>query len=274
MQSVRLAILETVFVCLCLGSGGTAAQGTSGNWLSDLWWNPSQSGWGVTVDHQENVMFLTFFIQRADSSPYWVTAILYRTTPGTQTTVPVSYAGDVFETRGTYYGLPFNPSQTSTRRVGTATFNTSNGSSATLTYSIDGVVVQRSIERQTLSTINYRGTYLGGVLYETYNCSPPSLNGRVVSDGGILRISQSGSAITLSAVGQLANCTFTGQYSQRGVLGFTEGNFSCTDGTAGSFILSAMQWTVAGMSAILVGRSQFCEFGGAIGGVTPDHANP
>jgi len=49
-----------------------------GTLFSDLWWNPAESGWGVTVDHQQDVMFLTFFVYRADNSTYWVTATLQK----------------------------------------------------------------------------------------------------------------------------------------------------------------------------------------------------
>lgn len=274
MGRIRIALQNLVIACLCAACGPVFGQGTSGSWLSDLWWNPNESGWGVTVDHQETVMFLTFFIHRADGSPYWVTAQLSRTTPGTHFTIPVAYAGDVYETRGTYFGVPFNPAQTFTRKVGTATFNTPNGSDATLTYSVDGVATQRSIERQTLRHINYRGNYLGGVSYETYNCTSSSLNGRVISDAGTLTVSHFGTALSIIASGQTGTCTFSGQYSQRGVLGFTTGDFTCTDGTRGSFLLSGMQWTITGMSAILVGRSQYCDFGGVIGGITAAHTIP
>ena len=26
---------------------------------TDLWWNPAESGWGLTITHQGNVLFLT-----------------------------------------------------------------------------------------------------------------------------------------------------------------------------------------------------------------------
>ena len=66
------------FAALAAGlviSGSAMAQNL-GTVFTDLWWIPAESGWGVTIDHQQNFMFLTFFIYRADGSPYWVTALL------------------------------------------------------------------------------------------------------------------------------------------------------------------------------------------------------
>ncbi|MCU0694655.1 MAG: hypothetical protein MUF54_25020, partial [Polyangiaceae bacterium] len=244
---------------------------SSGSWLTDLWWNPNESGWGVTITHQEQILFLTFFIYRSDGTPYWVTAQLSRTTPGTGVTLPVAYSGDVYETRGTYFGVPFNPAQTLVRRVGAASFSTSDGSSATLIYSIDGVTTQKYIERQTLTNMNFSGRYLGGVLYTTYNCLSSSQNGQTIADGGYLSITHSGATVAIVASSQTGTCTFNGLYKQYGVLGKAEGQFTCSDGTRGTFGITAMQWAITGMSGVLYGRSQYCDFEGGLGGITFDH---
>jgi hypothetical protein len=42
--------------------------------LTDLWWNPSESGWGMNIAHQSNVLFLTFVLYGADGNAGWFTA--------------------------------------------------------------------------------------------------------------------------------------------------------------------------------------------------------
>src|SRR2546423_11925274 len=42
--------------------------------LTDLWWNPGESGWGMNVAHQSNVLFLTFFLYGTDGKAGWFTA--------------------------------------------------------------------------------------------------------------------------------------------------------------------------------------------------------
>ena len=76
-----LARRATAFFIGLLVCGVAAAQ-SLGTVFSDLWWNPSESGWGVTIAHQQDVMFLTFFVYKDDRSPYWVTATLSRTASG------------------------------------------------------------------------------------------------------------------------------------------------------------------------------------------------
>ena len=56
----------TLTICICANCNAQSL----GTAFSDLWWNPAESGWGVTVDHQQDVMFLMFFIYRSDGSPY------------------------------------------------------------------------------------------------------------------------------------------------------------------------------------------------------------
>jgi len=75
----RLAAFVAVTLLLVTTQANGQATGTI---LSDLWGNAAEPGWGVTVQHQSEVVFLTFFIYRADGTPYWVTGTLTRTTPG------------------------------------------------------------------------------------------------------------------------------------------------------------------------------------------------
>jgi len=254
----------------CLAAVPAAAQST-GTMLSDLWWNASEPGWGVTVDEQESFLFLTFFVHRADGSPYWVTAQLLRTTAGSGVTFPLSFAGDVYETAGTDYGKAWNPSAKSDRKAGTATFTATAVDRATLDYTIDGATVRKAVTRQTLVAINFAGNYLGGMFWQLSNCTPSSLNGQVFTDTGILTVNQSGSTLTIAAQGYSATCSFGGTYAQDGQMGRTTGTYTCSDGTKGTFTLSAMQWTVAGMSARLDGQSPYCTFSGALGGATGNH---
>ncbi len=271
-------VSTALFVCTSIGQNA-AAQGTTGTMFSDLWWNPSESGWGVTVEHSESFMFLTFFVQKSDGSPYWVTASLNRTTPGNGITFPISYSGNVFETHGTYFGSPWNPANVANRMVGAATFTATSIGGVTLMYSVDGVPVTKSLVRQTLLPLNFRGTYLGGILYQTFNCNPSSLNGQTISEGGYLTITQNGSAILISSQGPTSgSCAFNGTYSQFGQIGQTGGTFVCADGTNGPFSLLAMQWTTVGFTGYLTGTAnlagQSCSITGEIGGITGNHFLP
>jgi hypothetical protein len=226
----------------------------------------------VPLDHQQEVMFLTFFVYRTDGSPYWVTATLQKVGVAGLATFPQTFTGDVYETHGPYFGMPFDPTAVTNRKVGTATFTATTPSAATLQYSIDGTNVTKNIERQTLRLINFTGIFLGGTVTTFLNCINPANNNQTSSDAGLLTIIHSGTSFRILAQGQSTTCTFNGTYSQRGRLGYvTGGTYSCGDGTVGTFTMGTLEWTVFGMSGNVAGQNQFCQFNGYFGGITNGH---
>jgi hypothetical protein len=44
--------------------------------ISDMWWNPDESGWGVNVIMQKDVAFATFFLYDTARNPTWYVAVL------------------------------------------------------------------------------------------------------------------------------------------------------------------------------------------------------
>lgn len=134
-----------------------------------LWWNPAESGWGVSITEQGKVIVLAFLVYGADRSPHWFEAAAYPGSPP-ETGYPV-WTGDVYESTGPFYGGPFNPATVTTRKVGTVTFSPASPGTATLKYSIDGVVVTKPIERQTFQPIRLTGTYNGVYRIVESNCA-------------------------------------------------------------------------------------------------------
>ncbi len=119
--------------------------------LSDLWWNPLESGWGVNVAQQNDVLFLTMFVYGADGKPTWFVG------PNTlqQGFLSPTYTGTLYATAGPVFSGPFNPAAVTNREVGTVTFTAAAGGKASLAYTVDGVQVQKSVERQTWRTIPF-----------------------------------------------------------------------------------------------------------------------
>jgi hypothetical protein len=77
----------------------------------------------------------------------------------------------MYESTGPFYGGPFNPATVTTRKVGTVTFSPATPGTATLKYSIDGVVVTKPIERQTFRPIRLVGAYRGVYRVTESNCA-------------------------------------------------------------------------------------------------------
>lgn len=114
--------------------------------FQDLWWNPSESGWGVNLTHQGEILFATWFTYARDGKGQWlVMSNLARTGTGHR------YVGDIYRTNG----APFNsydPARLSVTRAGSATFEFSGASAGTFTYTLDGVTQSKAITRQVFST--------------------------------------------------------------------------------------------------------------------------
>jgi alpha-tubulin suppressor-like RCC1 family protein len=107
------------------------------NWGSDytdIWWNSTQSGWGLTLAQHGNNVFGVLYTYDCDGSPLFVTM------PGVSFSFPTQFSGDLYTTRssGSWYGsATFNPAHITATRVGSATFSI-GGQVATFTPTING----------------------------------------------------------------------------------------------------------------------------------------
>jgi hypothetical protein len=66
---------------------------------SDLWWNSAESGWGVNIVQQSNILFATFFLYGPDARARWYVAPGMRC-PNTPTDQLMICAGTLYETTG------------------------------------------------------------------------------------------------------------------------------------------------------------------------------
>ena len=113
-----------------------AAQVAPAANYTDLWWNPNESGWGLTItQHATNqiwVIWYTYDPRERDASgqykPLWINM------PGGTWTSPTTLTGDVYVLNGMpFYQSGSNRQQT---RVGTFSFNFTSASTGTFTYNI------------------------------------------------------------------------------------------------------------------------------------------
>src|SRR6185503_13590127 len=127
--------------------------------VTDLWWNPDESGWGVNIVQQGAIVFATFFVYDAGGRAHWYVASDMPVKDSTAS--GITFAGDLYETRGPYFGIPFNPAAVTHSNVGSATLHVTFPGSGTLTYTINGVSVTKAIVRQTWAVTDASGSYEG-----------------------------------------------------------------------------------------------------------------
>lgn len=239
-------------------SGATFATSFSTNY-SDLWWNPAESGWGANVTQQADTLFVTIFVYGQNASPTWYSATLLFAGEGINGVK--SFTGDLYETKGPWFGGAFNPSQVAYRKVGTMTFASNGVTNAVLQYSVDGTIVTKNIARQTLIDNNLAGTYLGATQDLTSGCSNSANNGTRTSDVGTITITHVGTNVTIQA----PTCTYTGTYGQDGQAGTVAGTYTCTTGASGSITFFDLRTEVSGIIGRYTGHDSSCSFDGNIG---------
>ena len=124
------------------GAGGSGARRpitrTSGGTLPP----GSESGWGVNLTHQGDIIFAIWFTYDLDGTPLWLSATLFKGTGP-------AYAGMLYRSRGpAFSAMPFDPAKVSFTPVGTLSVAFANGNSATFSYTVDGVPGTKQITRQ------------------------------------------------------------------------------------------------------------------------------
>lgn len=127
------AALALSLAALCANAQTTPAAN-----YTDMWWNPGESGWGVSfVQHQSThqvfAVWYTYDPREPSSGqfkPLWIVM------SGGTWTSPTTITGPVYVTNG----VPFNQpgGKTAQNQVGSFTFSFSNASTGTFTYSIGG----------------------------------------------------------------------------------------------------------------------------------------
>ena len=146
--SVTKAITKQVFGARAAECVATTASRASATNYTDMWWNSAESGWGINVTQQGDVLFSTLFTYAANRQGTWyVMANGARQSDG-------SYLGDLFRTTGpAFNAVPFTPlGASNVVMVGTMRFRFTSGTTATLDYTVNGVTVSKSIIRQVFSS--------------------------------------------------------------------------------------------------------------------------
>jgi hypothetical protein len=118
----------------------------SGPNYQGLWWNSpgeSESGWGINLAHQNDVIFATWFTYDISGKAWWLTMTATKSAEGI-------YGGTLYQTNG----APFNafvPPVTLTP-VGTGTLSFTSATSGTFTYTVNGSTQTKNIVPQIFRT--------------------------------------------------------------------------------------------------------------------------
>jgi hypothetical protein len=119
------------------------------NFTGLFWSSPagSESGWGISLAHQGDIIFATWFTYDLTGKAWWLSMIARKTAPGAYTGALYATVGPAFNT------VPFNPSQVTQTQVGTGTLTFSDANDGTFAYTVNGISQMKSITRQVFGAL-------------------------------------------------------------------------------------------------------------------------
>ena len=109
---------------------------------SDLWWTSTESGWGISLlQHPSNIIFGAWFTYDDAGRPKWYVA------PYCPLVGDFCF-GTLYETTGSPFSQPFNPSAVTVTPVGTLSLSFNSFGTGVMTYNVRGVTSTKAITRQ------------------------------------------------------------------------------------------------------------------------------
>jgi len=274
MNAFLRRFLAVVAAALALPAAAT----THSTDYTDLWYaSPaeSESGWGVNVVQQYDVVFATLFIYGQDNTARWYVApaTLSVASPAGQNT----FTGPLYSTVGTYFGAPWAGPPQSTQ-VGSISFAFTSATAGAMSYTVNGVSVTKAITRQTWRRNVLTGNYVGGLTANGTNCKNGVSNGAILINGDMSVGHSNATSPTFriqffTAGGAQGTCTYNGTYGQEGKMGrIDNGTFLCTfQGStttlSGTYTLTQIEANTNGFTSRFVGQDQNCSYDGFFGGM-------
>jgi hypothetical protein len=125
-------------------SGSVTAVGAVN--YQGLWFNPSESGWGINFAHEGDIIFASWFTYDATGKGWWLVMTATKTAPNT-------YTGTLFQGTGPAFdAVPFPPlgapGGAMPASVGTGTLTFTDANNASFMYTVNGITQTKAITRQ------------------------------------------------------------------------------------------------------------------------------
>jgi hypothetical protein len=262
-MKIQSKLLRAAVLAAAIAASPATYATTSTANLTDMWVNNQESGWGLFIDQQADVILGTLFIYDKFGTATWYTVQWKLTSIGPPNTP--SYTGTLYQTSGPAFStVPYDPKLVTYRPVGEATIQFGDDAHALLNYTIDGGGAVKQITRFTFAANSVLGSYIGSTQDVTYDCNDPARNGLKTTDPGPFTISQNQDGMVI----QFPTCQVTnGVFAQFGQIAKIDGIYNCPGGAVGEIHFTGLMSEVGGITGTYTGRDKSCSFRGNIGGM-------
>lgn len=122
---------------------------------TDWWWNPDQSGHGLNIGQQGNIIFLSWFTYDELGQGMWV--VLSGALAGNVV------EGDFYRTTGPRLGDPFDPAKVTRNIVGKGKLTFSSLHAASFDWTVNGKSGTVALVRDSYGEFDPSGSYLGSI---------------------------------------------------------------------------------------------------------------
>jgi hypothetical protein len=233
--------------------------------VTDLWWDPAQSGWGLALYQSGAFVYAVLFVYDQNNHATWYPAELQSQGNGV-------YSGPIYTTTGPWFGAGnFNASAVGRQQVGTMTITMQGNGSAIVSYTISGQNVTRTLVRQTFTNADLTGTFTAQSTLTATNCSSASNNGTVNGTSHFTVTDTGGNNRRITWQNPNGGtCTFNGTATQSGrFASMSNSTYSCTSGETGTVNFPTLSSVNGVFSGQVSGsnNSSGCTYSGGFGGL-------
>jgi hypothetical protein len=232
--------------------------------VTDLWWDPAQSGWGLAVYQSGTFIYAVLFVYDQNNHATWYPAELQSQGNGV-------YSGPIYTTTGPWFGSTFDGSAVSRQQSGTMTITVQGNGSAVVSYTINGQNVSRTLVRQTLRNADLTGTFTVQSTMTATNCASASNNGTVAGASQFTVTDTGGNNRQITWQNPNGGtCTYNGAATQSGrFASMSNSNYSCSNGENGTINFSNLSSVNGIFSGQVSGgtNSNGCTYSGGFGGL-------
>jgi hypothetical protein len=113
---------------------------------TDMWWNPREPGWALSVNQLHEKLFLAWVTYDDSGKAAWlvVPGGTWSRDPGTNA---LRFSGKIYRTQGTPWSQPYDASAAHLAQAGSASFTPLDSSHGIFSYTVDGVSGSKMVER-------------------------------------------------------------------------------------------------------------------------------
>ena len=241
--------------------------------LTGLWWNASESGWGVSATQQSDKLFVALYVYDPAGNAVWYTVSCV--------IVAAGCSGDLIKNRGgSTPTAPWSGGGISVLKVGSMNLQFSSNDAGTMSYTLDGLSNTKTITRfifgpLPLAIPGLAGTWFGSIIETRSNCTNTPNNGGHATYGqyDISTGTGASGAINISLAGVTGlQCSYNGSFTTNGARLAANGTMSCIDGKRGTWQSSNIAITAKSMTlelAVQLNTTETCSIVAILGGLRP-----